>query len=563
MPNIVFLLLRRLRAPLIFLICVYAVAVIGLVLIPGVDAQGRPWRMDFFHAFYFVSFTGSTIGFGEIPFPFTAGQRLWVLVCIYFSVIAWLFAIAQLLNIIQDPAFQLALTRSTFLRGALRLKQRFYVVCGYGDTGALLVNELTRRRVRTVVIDNNPDRMNALELAGLDLDVPGLRADCALPDNLVYAGLQRSFCAGVVAVTNNDYTNLKVAISSKLLNPEIPVICRSEIHDVGLNMESFGTDGIINPFDIFGDRLAMALHSPAISAIYQWLTSPAGTPLRDPVFPPKGRYILCGYGRFGKAVEQFLSFEGVETTIVESRPRETGAPEGTIQGRGTEAVTLREAGIEQAVALIAGTDDDTNNLSIIMTARDLNPELFVIARQNSQENQAIYHAANVNVIMQRSDIIVREIVTRLTNPLLAEFLARLDKDDEESANVLASRIGAVAGDNAPATWCLTLTKAGAPALAIHLFRGGTARIGHLTVDPGNREQHLRCLPLLLQRGHDVHMFPERDMDLALGDRILFCGQQAVEHRTRWMVTNAKALAYILDDQSVSPVGYQLLGRFDR
>jgi len=88
MPNIFYLLLRRLRLPLIVLIAVYAISILGFVLIPGVDDQGNPWRMDFFHAFYFVSFMGSTIGFGEVPYAFTEPQRLWTTIGIYATVIS-------------------------------------------------------------------------------------------------------------------------------------------------------------------------------------------------------------------------------------------------------------------------------------------------------------------------------------------------------------------------------------------------------------------------------------------------------------------------------------------
>ena len=49
------LVLRRMRVPLLVLIAAYAVSILGLALVPGVDDQGRPWRMGFFEAFYFVS----------------------------------------------------------------------------------------------------------------------------------------------------------------------------------------------------------------------------------------------------------------------------------------------------------------------------------------------------------------------------------------------------------------------------------------------------------------------------------------------------------------------------
>ena len=65
MAGTVFFFLRRLRAPLIVLIAVYAVGMAGLAVIPGQDAQGQPAApMSLFHAFYFLSYTATTIGFG-------------------------------------------------------------------------------------------------------------------------------------------------------------------------------------------------------------------------------------------------------------------------------------------------------------------------------------------------------------------------------------------------------------------------------------------------------------------------------------------------------------------
>ena len=63
------LLLLELRAPLITLIVAYAISVLGLVLIPGLTPAGSAYHLSFLDAFYLVSFTATTIGFGEIPYP--------------------------------------------------------------------------------------------------------------------------------------------------------------------------------------------------------------------------------------------------------------------------------------------------------------------------------------------------------------------------------------------------------------------------------------------------------------------------------------------------------------
>jgi hypothetical protein len=82
----IFLVLRRMRAPLIVLILIFAISVIGLTLMPGQDASGQPHRLGFFDAFYFMNYTATTIGYGEIPYPFSTAQRMWVTFSIYLAV---------------------------------------------------------------------------------------------------------------------------------------------------------------------------------------------------------------------------------------------------------------------------------------------------------------------------------------------------------------------------------------------------------------------------------------------------------------------------------------------
>src|SRR3954468_23855076 len=117
----IFLILRRMRAPLIVLIVIFSVSVLGLTVIPGEDAQGRPWQMGFFDAFYVMSYTATTIGFGELPYPFTYNQRMWVTISIYLTVVGWAYAIGSLLALLQDRSFRSARALQRFRRTVDRL----------------------------------------------------------------------------------------------------------------------------------------------------------------------------------------------------------------------------------------------------------------------------------------------------------------------------------------------------------------------------------------------------------------------------------------------------------
>lgn len=542
--RVVFLILRRMRVPLLVLIAVYAISVLGLVLLPGIDAEGRPYRLDFFHAFYIVTYTITTIGYGELPYTFSVAQRLWMVFSIYLGVIGWVYALGALIALARDPAFRQVLVAGRFATGVRRLREPFYIVCGYGDTGSLVVHDMDEHGLHAVVLDIDPDRIGELTLEDLSIFVPGLCADAGQPDNLLAAGLKLPLCAGIVALTSNDAVNLKVAITAKLLNPGLRVICRADTHDTEANMRSFGTDAVINPFEAFAKHLAMAVHSPDLYLLYSWLTQTPGQPLPLRYQPPRGTWLLCGYGRFGKAVQRHLNFEGVETVIIENEPEMTKAPKGTIHGRGTEAVTLREAHIDKAVGIVAGTDDDANNLSIIVTARSLNPNLFQVARQNARENDALFEAARLDLVMQRSRIISNRILSRISTPLLTQFLREARHQSNDWVSELVDRLWRLASNRTPDLWTVELTPDGAPAVHAALSGNREVRLGTLQNDARGREQRLNCLALLLKRGEELRLLPDDNLALAPGDRILMCGRPGVVNQMQWALVNASALCYL-------------------
>jgi len=556
--NVVHLLFRRLRMPLIVVICTYAVSIVGLTLIPGIDDQGNPWRMSMFHAFYFVSFMGSTIGFGEIPYPFTDAQRLWTTAAMYATVTAWLYAIGSLLALVQDPAFRRVVKAAAFARAVHRINQRYYIVCGYGDTGSLLVGVLAANGIRSVVVDIDQSRIDALEIAGLPLEIPGLCADAADPASLIESGLRGKHCAGVIALTNDDQVNLTVAVTSKLIAAHVTVICRAEFEDTEANMASFGTDHIINPFVTFADSLAMAVHSPSMYLLNDWMTSTRKLPMEELVSPPRGTWVVCGYGRFGKAVCNRLPSEGINTVVIEANTEGTHAPPSAVRGRGTEAVTLKEGRIEEAVAVIAGTDNGTNNLSIVITARDMNPELFAVARQTERREDPMFAAARLDMVMQPWVIVASRVWSLIRNPILAEFLRLARDQDNAWANVVISRITAVLEEEPPDTWMLSITPNDTPALYAALDaamdRGEQISLSDLLRDPRNRDATLACVPLLLMRSHEQALMPEGSAAIHKGDRLLFAGAAHVADTMRWTTQNANTLEYVLTG-SERPSGF--------
>ncbi|MDT8385970.1 MAG: NAD-binding protein [Thiogranum sp.] len=543
MNNVIYLMLRRMRLPLILLVLTYAVSILGLTLIPGADDQGNPWRMDFFHAIYFVSFLGSTIGFGEIPYPFTGAQRMWTTFVIYAAVISWLYAIGSLLTLIQDPGLRRVLALSAFTRQVRSLPKQFFIVCGYGDAGSWLVHELTERGMYCVVVDQDRDNILSLEVEDLHTDVPGLQGDATESGTLISAGLKHHLCRGVICLTGSDDSNLEIAITSKLLAPEVAVFCQSDYSDSAANMLSFGTDHIIDPFGIFASRFSLMFHAPSMYLVYEWMTAVHNAPLSELKTPPPGTWVLCGYGRFGKSVHEHLALKGIKTRLIEADVQATTAPEGTIAGRGTEAGTLLEADIQFAAGVIAGTDDDANNLSILITARDLNPNLFTVGRQNLRSKDEIFKAARIDLTMQPSVITAQQILSLILAPLLDDFLRLASEQTEEWANLLVSRVAGVVEDVAPTLWELEVSPLHMPTVFDCLIRSEEVRIEHLCADPRNRPDRLPVVPLLLKRDTGNLLLPAIDTQLRGGDQLLLCGREEARAHVDHIMHDHRALHY--------------------
>ena len=547
--SILFLVLRRMRAPLITLIAVYAIAILGLTLVPGATADGEPAPpMSFFHAFYFISYTASTIGFGEIPSAFSEAQRMWVTVVIYLTVIGWSYSILTLLALFQDAAFQRAVHAIRFERRVRRIGEPFYLILGCGDTGLRLIRTLDRRDLRFVVVEKSEARIAELELEDFRSDAPVIAADATSPHALLQAGLTHPKCAAALALTDDEHANLAVAAAAHLLNPKLPVLARTHEPSNAANLRSFDVEHIIDPFETFAKHLVLAMREPGCYRLLHWLTAAPDSELEKEHEPPRGTWIVCGYGRFGRAICEALAAQGVPTRVIDSgEAAASGALAGleAVRGIGTERDVLERAGIGSAEGLVAGTDDDIANLAVIAMARDLNPRLFVVARQNESVNQPLFERIRADIVMRPSEIIAEEALARLTTPLLDRFLDAVRAQSDAWADEVIHQLRERIGTRAPKAWAVTIDAAGAPAVADCIARGGRPlALGELTRDPLERSEPLPARALLVLRAGRQTVMPPDDFELAAGDRILFAGRGDARRRMASTLANANTLEYL-------------------
>lgn len=139
-----------------------------------------------------------------------------------------------------------------------------------------------------------------------------------------------------------------------------------------------------------------------------------------------GHTILAGIGRVGSAVARTLVAEGASFVIVDVSDEsiETARDEGWlyVQGDATEEEVLREAGIGRAGSIVTALDTDAENLFVAVTARSMNPEIFIVARASHSTTEDKLLRAGANRVLTPNVIGGRRMATMVLHPTVSDYL---------------------------------------------------------------------------------------------------------------------------------------------
>jgi voltage-gated potassium channel len=151
----------------------------------------------------------------------------------------------------------------------------------------------------------------------------------------------------------------------------------------------------------------------------------------------RNHFIICGAGRIGSHLIRSL-IGGAETFIVIENDQQKVAELldlGVIVlvRDATLEESLREAGVEHARGLAACLADDADNVYVVLTARDLNPQLHIVARAAEEQAESKLIRAGANRVVAPTIIGGQRMATALTKPAVHDFLGSITANKLELA----------------------------------------------------------------------------------------------------------------------------------
>jgi voltage-gated potassium channel len=190
--------------------------------------------------------------------------------------------------------------------------------------------------------------------------------------------------------------------------------------------------------------------------------------MADAVSKLSGHYILCGYGRVGHTVARELVHSGLKVVVIDilpeslARARREGFLE--VEGDATEEATLKAAGIERARGIITTIDSDAHNVYVILSARSLNPGLFVVARANAADSEGRLMQAGANRVVSPYTMAGHRLAELATRPRVVDFIDAALSHGELAFSM--EEVEVVAGDSLEGQTIGALRESGLFVLAI-------------------------------------------------------------------------------------------------
>ena len=140
----------------------------------------------------------------------------------------------------------------------------------------------------------------------------------------------------------------------------------------------------------------------------------------------QGHVIICGYGRIGRHVHEFLEQDDRKVVVVETSDqvaqtiREAGLP--VVVGDATDDRVLEDAGIDAAAVLIASVRSDPDNVAIVLSARAQRPNLRIIARANEPQTERKLSLAGADRVVTPALVGAARMASMAEESDLAEFI---------------------------------------------------------------------------------------------------------------------------------------------
>ena len=207
-------------------------------------------------ALYMTVITLAAVGYGEVHDVSQAG-RIFTIILIFFGVSFVLYVFGNIVQFLVEGQIRRIMGRRKLDRQINRLNNH-YIICGYGRMGRSLCRYLIQKKHDFIVIEQNPDRIKAMEEDG----VLFLTGSATEETSLLKAGIKNA--GALMTALGSDADNVFLVLLAKGITPDLCVIARASQNSTKKVLYTAGANVVVSPFEVGARRMAHAILRPGV-----------------------------------------------------------------------------------------------------------------------------------------------------------------------------------------------------------------------------------------------------------------------------------------------------------
>jgi len=234
----------------------WVLALVSALLVFGTLSFHWIEGWTYFEGFYMTLMTLTTVGYGEVH-PLSLPGRL-IASALMLGGVATVFIS---IGILVDVVIKLELADTFGRKRRQHMIEKLsdhYIVCGAGRVGRSVIRELRRSGAAVLLIDSSADRAQW----GIQDGIPTLVADATKDETLQRARVGHA--KGLVAAIASDAENVYVALSARVLNPNLIISARATDEQAEEKLKRAGATTVFTPYTFIGHRLAQSMLRPHV-----------------------------------------------------------------------------------------------------------------------------------------------------------------------------------------------------------------------------------------------------------------------------------------------------------
>jgi voltage-gated potassium channel len=230
-------------------------------------ALGEGWIASLYRSVVTVTLTGLTSP------PGGAWSQIFTMILLFAGVAIFLYVAGTIVEVISRGVLTGAWAERKRSRAIDKL-QDHYIICGYGRVGRQVGREFREAGVPFVVLDFNPDAIEAAREGGV-LYIDGNGTE---DEDLAAAGLERA--KGLVASSDSDADNLYITLSARSARPELLIVARASDAAAAKKLRVAGADRVVQPYSTAGKEMGKLVLKPQVAAFLDALSATGDSDLR-------------------------------------------------------------------------------------------------------------------------------------------------------------------------------------------------------------------------------------------------------------------------------------------